>query len=237
MLKCDFHMHSLEDPRDVLDHDAFELIDHAARLKYHVLALTLHRKLHYPQELLEYAKSRGILLISGVELYLQGREVLLLGATEEEAHSIKNMEDLRSLKQKRGNEILTIVPHPFYVLSQCLGSELLNSPDLFDAIEFCHFYTTWWNPNLKAEKVARQIGKPMIACSDTHRLKWMESHYCLIHAKPDQNEIFAAIRAGHIQNISRPLSNEEFLKKMVWHFAWHYALKIGIRLGLLKRSK
>ena len=214
-------MHSSEDPYDVLSHNAWELVDHAAALHYHVLVLTLHRRLYCPQELQDYAKSRGILMIPGVEYYVEQSEVLLLGVTPEDLKGLKRFDDLRALRKERGDNLLVVAPHPFYPHGKCLGEKLEANPDAFDAIEFCHFYTSWWNPNHQAENVSRRIGKPMLACSDTHQLKWMNHHYSLVDAQPTQADIFAAIRAGRIRNVSRPLTGLEMAGKTFWHLAMH----------------
>ena len=205
----------------MLSHDAWELVDHAAALHYNVLALTLHGRLYCPEELRDYAWSRGILMIPGIEFYLEQREVLLLGVTPEDLKHLKRFDDLIALKKERNGDLLVIAPHPFYTLGKCLGDKLESHRDAFDAIEFCHFYTSWWNPNHRAEAVSRRIGKPMLACSDTHQLKWMNHHYSLVEAKPARADVFAAIRAGHIRNVSRPLSAFEIAGKTFWHFAVH----------------
>jgi predicted metal-dependent phosphoesterase TrpH len=233
MLKCDFHMHSLEDPHDVLAHDSFELIDHAAKLGYQVLAITLHGKWHYPEELQDYAQSKGILLISGIETYIEKREVLVLGAEEHEVKSVKSFLDLRKLRERKGDDILVIAPHPFYGLEQCVGDKLLEYPDVFDAIELCHFYTKFWNPNKKAEQVAELQQKTMLACSDTHRLKWMKDHYVLVDAAPTKQEVFDAIRKNQIQNITRPLGLFEFQKRSCWHIYNHFLI-MGRGWGVIK---
>jgi len=226
-------MHSLEDPLDVLDYDAFDLIDHASALGYHVLALTLHRRLFFPPELAQYAQSRGILLIPGIEAYLDRKEVLLFGVNPNDLIGLKTLNDLRALK-KSGTELLVIAPHPFYGFPQCVGDQLETFSDVFDALEYCHFYTPWWNPNLKAEKVAQKLGKPMIACSDTHQLKWMKEHYTLLDADPTITSIFAAIRAGLLKNVTRPLTNAELIQKLTWHIA-HEPQRILRRFGWVQR--
>ena len=216
MLKCDFHLHSREDPRDVLSYSAFDLIDHAAQLGYHVLSLTLHGKIYCPDELRHYAASKKILLIPGVEFYLDHREVLLLGVTHQDLTHLRSLDDLRTLKQELGDKIFIIAPHPYYHLRQCLGKKLEIYAEMFDAIEFCRLYTRWWNPNDQAGKVASQIGKPTIACSDAHCLQWMNDHYFLVDAQPNQEEIFTAIRKGRIKNISRPLGSHELFYQAFW---------------------
>ena len=215
----------------MLDHTARELVDHAAALHYQVLALTLHGRLFCPKELQDYAKSRGILMIPGVEFYLDRSEVLLLGVVQEDLKGLKHFNDLISLRKERGGDFLVIAPHPFYSLEQCLGDKMEAHPDAFDAIEFCHFYTSLWNPNRQAEEVSRRMGKPMLACSDTHQLKWMSHHYALVEAQPTRAEVFAAIRAGRIQNVSRPLTHFEMAEKTFWHLAMHNPRKWARKRG------
>jgi len=237
MLKADLHLHSIEDPYDVLEHDAFDLVDHAARRGYRVLALTLHGRVHLPTDLEAYAAERGILMIPGVELYLDRREVLLLGASEEEARALRTLEDLRALKRRRGEALLTIAPHPYYGLGQCLGDRLDEFAEVMDAIELCHFYTARWNPNRKAGEAARRLAKPLIACSDTHQLKWMGRHYSLLDASPTQESVFAAVRAGRIENVTRPLTRQEMADKLIWHLLTHAPLKLARRCGWLPLPK
>ena len=219
----------------MLDYNAFELVDHAVSLEYRVLALTLHGCIYYPEELRKYAQSKGILLIPGIELYLDRREVLLLGNCFHDVASLRTLHDLRALKKLHGEDLLVIAPHPFYGLPQCLGKQLEKYADVFDAVEFCHFYTSWWNPNRRAEEVAHRINKPMIACSDTHQLKWMGHHYHLVDAKQTKEDVFTAIRAGRIRNVSRPLSNKEFAKKTFWHIAIADPRKLACKWGWIQR--
>jgi predicted metal-dependent phosphoesterase TrpH len=236
MFKCDFHLHSMEDPMDVLDHDAQELVDHASRLGYEVLALTLHRRLYHPPELAEYAEAQGILLISGAELYLDGSEVVVLGITEDQASRIRTLNDLRQLRQELGDQVFTMAPHPYYGLRQCAGPKVEKHPELFDALEYCHFYTTWWNPNKKAQATAEQFGKPMIACSDTHILKWMDGHhYNVVDAdEKTPQAIFQAIREGKVSNVTRPLTTFELMQKALWHGAVGYPKKYLRDRGWIK---
>jgi predicted metal-dependent phosphoesterase TrpH len=237
MLKCDFHMHSLEDPIDLLDHDAFDLIDHASKMGYHVLSLTLHGRWHYPNELRDYAASKGILLISGIEVYLDRREVLVLGAEEKEVKQLKSLQDLRRLKQSRKDEIFIIAPHPFYGFGKCVGEKLEEFHDAFDGLEFCHFYTKWLNPNERAQNVSQRLKKPMIACSDTHQLKWMRNHYVLLDAPQTQEAVFNALRNGNFQNVTRPLTTYEFVERFCWHAFIQTPLLKCRSLGLISPKK
>ncbi|MDD2707688.1 MAG: PHP-associated domain-containing protein [Verrucomicrobiae bacterium] len=233
MLKGDFHLHSSEDPRDVLDYDAFELVDCAAALGYHVLALTLHHEIFCPPALKDYATERGVLMISGVELALEHREILLLGVETADLRHLKTFADLRPLRKEKGDGILILAPHPYFGFSKCAGDKVRDYADCFDGIELCHYYTNNWNRNIPAEKLAGETGKPMVACSDLHQLKYFNRHYCLIDAEPTQASVFAAIRAGRIRNVTQPMTWPQIIRKSLWHFVHHDTLKILRSLGLI----
>ena len=69
MLKAQLHAHSKEDKVDqCLKYDAKELIDRVSSLGFEVLAFTFHDHLFYPDEIIEYAVKKNVLLIPGVGL-------------------------------------------------------------------------------------------------------------------------------------------------------------------------
>ena len=73
MLKADLHLHCNKDPDDPINFSPKQLIDHAATLKFEVLAITCHNRQYYNKEIASYAKTKGIILIPGVEVLLQIR--------------------------------------------------------------------------------------------------------------------------------------------------------------------
>ncbi len=99
----------------------------------------------------------GILLIPAAEVRLLGADVIVLNVTAEEIAQVKNFDDLRRLRARRGNSIFTIAPHPFYVVGGSIGSRLFAEIDCFDAIEFCHFHIGPFNPNRRAQRVATTV--------------------------------------------------------------------------------
>src|SRR5207248_4681487 len=60
------------------------------------------------------------------------------------------------------------ISHPFFPASFSLGSRLLRELDLFDAIEFSHFYTRHLDFNRRAVALARETGLPLVGSSDSH---------------------------------------------------------------------
>jgi predicted metal-dependent phosphoesterase TrpH len=207
-IKIDLHIHTLDDPKDAIDYSAHHLLERARLLGFRVLAITLHDAVFDRQEVFSDAAAMGILLIPAAEVRLCGADVIILNVTGEEIASLKDFDDLRRLRTRRGNSIFTIAPHPFYVFGSSIGSRLLAEIDCFDAIEFCHFHKGVFNPNRRAEKVASRFGKPLIATSDAHRLHAFGRHYTSIPTPPELTveSVLNSLRAGPLSLTSPPCS-------------------------------
>jgi len=139
---------------------------------------------------------------------LCGADVIILNVKAEEIAALKNFNDLRRLRARRGNSIFTIAPHPFYVFGGSIGSRLIAEIDCFDAIELCHFHHGLFNPNRRAKKVASRFGKPLIATSDAHRLHAFGRHHTRIPTPPELTleNVLASLRAGPLNLTSPPCS-------------------------------
>jgi len=203
-LKVDLHLHTAEDPCDHVRHTAKELISKAADEGFDVLAITNHQTLTFTQRLSAYARERGILLIPGMEVNVRHRHVLLLNPP-----SGKKVPDFSSLSALRRPETLIIAPHPYFPNPRSLNGYLLKNVELFDAIEYCHFYSSRINFNQKAIALSRSCGLPLVGNSDTHFLRQLGTTYSLIYAEKDPQAIFEAIRKKRVEVITRPLSHLE----------------------------
>ena len=165
----------------------------------------------------------GILLIPAAEVRLLGADVIVLNVTEEEIAQVKNFGDLRRLRERRGNSIFTIAPHPFYVVGGSIGSRLFTEIDCFDAIECCHFHFGPFNPNRRAKRVASRFGKPMIATSDAHRLHAFGRHYTSmpVPSALTVEKVFAALRSGSLRLTSPASSLKDFTSAIYFVFLAH----------------
>src|SRR6185369_13166968 len=114
-IKIDLHIHTLDDPKDAVDFSAHQLLERARSFGFRVLAITLHDAVFDRKEVFADATAMGILLIPAAEVRLLGADVILLNVTAEEVAGLRNFDDLRRLRARRGNSIFTIAPHPFYV--------------------------------------------------------------------------------------------------------------------------
>jgi predicted metal-dependent phosphoesterase TrpH len=222
-IKIDLHIHTLDDPKDAVDFSAHQLLERARSLGFRVLAITLHDAVFDRKEVFADAAAMGILLIPAAEVRLLGADVILLNVTAEEVAGLKNFDDLRQLRARRGNSIFTVAPHPFYVFGGSIGSRLFEEIDCFDAIEFCHFHIGPFNPNRRARRVATRFGKPVIATSDAHRLHAFGCHYTSMPMPPalTVENVLAGLHKGPLRLTSPASTLKDFLSAIYFVFLKH----------------
>src|SRR5258705_2837561 len=221
--KIDLHIHTLDDPKDAVDFSAHQLLERARSFGFRVLAITLHDAVFDRKEVFDDAAAMGILLIRAAEVRLLGADVIVLNVTAEEIAQVKNFDDLRRLRARRGDSIFTVAPHPFYVVGGSIGSRLFAEIDCFDAIEVCHFHIGLFNPNRRARRVASRFGKPMIATSDAHRLHAFGRHYTRMpmpSALTIENAL-AGLRSGPLRLTSPASSLTDFVNAIYFVFLAH----------------
>src|ERR1700716_3942654 len=97
-VKVDLHIHTLDDPKDVIDYSAHQLLERARKLGFGVLAITLHDAVFDRPEVFADAASMGILLIPSAEMRLEGADVIILNVTPAEVMNLHNFADLRQLR-------------------------------------------------------------------------------------------------------------------------------------------
>src|SRR3984893_17574482 len=91
-IKIDLHIHTLDDPKDVIDYSAHQLLERAQSLGFGVLAITLHDGVFDRPEVFADAASMGILLIPAAEVRLQGADVILLNLSSAEIAALKSFD-------------------------------------------------------------------------------------------------------------------------------------------------
>src|SRR5947207_10323600 len=222
-IKVDLHIHTLDDPKDAVDYSAHQLLERARALGFRVLAITLHDAVFDRQEVFADAAAMGILLIPAAEVRRCGAQVLVLNVTGEEIARLKDFDDLRELRARRGSSVFIIAPHPFYVFGSSIGARLLEEIDCFDAIELCHFHKGLFNPNRRAMMVAGRFGKPLIATSDAHQLSAFGRHYTSMpRPSPLTAEtVLAQLRAGSLRITSPAATFQEIISTFYFVFIEH----------------
>jgi predicted metal-dependent phosphoesterase TrpH len=202
MLKADFHIHTSSDPNECIDYSDEELIDLAASKGYEVLSITNHDEITFSEALEAYARERNILLLPGVEMMVEGKHIILVNARPEHT----TIRDFHDLCDAREESLLVIAPHPFYPKSHCLNGKFQAHTELFDAVEFSHFYHPWINFNRKAVRICKEQQIPMLGSSDTHMLRQFDTTWSLVAAEKDPLSVVSAIRAGKVEVVTQPLS-------------------------------
>jgi len=206
MLKSDLHLHTKEDPVDIIKYSAKQLVDFMAKQKYDVIAITPHRHPVNIMGIKDYAKRKGMLLIDGSERLVEGRDVLVYGYDG----PVKTFADLERAKDENA---LIIAPHPFYGTKRCLGKKLEKNIKLFDAIEHSHFYTGWMNhPNREARRLARKHNKPVIGNSDSHKFCQIGTTFSFLDSERNKDSVFEAVRKNKIYVSTKPLPASLFFR-------------------------
>ena len=203
-LKVELHTHTSDDPVDVVPHSTPDLIDRAAALGYHALAITLHNHQMDLAPFRSHAAARGIVLIPGVERTIEGSHILLINFSARAA-AVETYAALAELRAREPNG-LVIAPHPYFPMGEALGRDLNRHAELFDAVEVNAVYATRLNFNRPAIRWAARHVKPLVGNGDVHRLVQLGSTYSLVDAEPDPQAICDAIKAGRVRVGTRPMT-------------------------------
>lgn len=231
-LKSNLHMHVAGDPEDIITYTLHEAIDIAQKLGFSVLAVTPHNGRIGDVADIAYAKTRGILLIQGMEKTIEDAHVLILNVNPE-ADLIKTFDDLVRYRESHPESFI-IAPHPFFPAGYALGEKFFRNRHLFDAIEFSWFFSKTVDYNTKAEKAAKEYNLPYIATSDTHDMRFFDSGYAIIDVEEKSVEkIFEAIRKRAFHNVCSPKKTIALILYMIGRYATQLCGRI---CSLLKRK-
>jgi predicted metal-dependent phosphoesterase TrpH len=207
-LKADLHLHTRE--RELwIRYQARDLIDRAAAQGFRVLSVTNHDLVTWSDDLAAHAASRGVLLIPGAEVTVEGKHVLVLNPDVPP----ERLRTFAALRRHKRPDWLVVAPHPFFPAGFCLGSRLAREIDLFDAVEFSHFYQPPLDWNRRAARLAREAGLPLVGTSDSHIPAQLGTTYSLIDADElTVPAVLAAVRQGRVSVVSRPLGAMQFAR-------------------------
>jgi predicted metal-dependent phosphoesterase TrpH len=218
LLKCQFHCHVGGDPCDHIRYSPRELVDEAMKLRYDVLAITCHRAIVFDEEVRDYAASKGLLLVRGIEFEIDEQHILALNV-DKDINEVETFYDLKKYRQNHPNT-LVIAPHPYFPGKTCLGESLERHIDLFDAIEISWAGTKTIDFNKKARKIAKSFGKPLVATADCHFINDLDIGYCKLDCEQKWAAILKTVREGRkIKNHHKKTSIFKvlgFTLKMAW---------------------
>ncbi len=202
--RVEFHSHCQGDPIDTyIGHSIFEHIDRAKEVGLDAIAVTWHKKICNDTAAFDYAKSRGILLIPGMEAEVNAhKHLVVVNVAAGDISPTPTWDELRAARVRKP-DMLVIAPHPFYPHPSCLGYGMNGNEDCIDAVEWCIIHLEWIpsrvNPNLRAARWAQKHHRPVLACSDAHTLSAIGVNSSTVEADALTPEaLVAGIRAGRI---------------------------------------
>lgn len=195
--KVDLHIHSSEDLNHMLNCSAKDIIDYRKKQGFNVLSFTLHDAIFNDSIIHNYALQKDMCLIPGIELTIINdfcndivHHVLLYNCFDlisfyadlfvkcEKVYRLKRnlfLSELLIYLNNHKNDNLhnfIIIPHPFYKLNHHFESIRVLVDKLKNyivALEYCHFYTSFFNyHNKKMLKCAQKNNISIIASSDAH---------------------------------------------------------------------
>jgi predicted metal-dependent phosphoesterase TrpH len=238
-LKVDLHLHTAHDLAEIVAGRKnlilpYDLIDMAVEQKFDAIAITHHGVQYFNDQLRDYAREKGLLLIPGVETFIERKHVLLINFSTRK--HILTYDDLRKYKN---DDVLVIAPHPYYLVSECVGNDLVRHKDCFDAVEYCHYYYKFLNFNKKALRTAQKLNMPVIGNSDAHRTFQFGKTYSYVYTEEKSiPSIIKAIKAGDVEYVSHPLTLGEFIKETFWILEkLPYVINIALRKLALRTSQ
>jgi predicted metal-dependent phosphoesterase TrpH len=201
-LKVDLHTHTGDDPRDVVHYNALRLIDKAARLGYDAIAITNHDRVTDDEDILDYARDRDVLIITGMEATLSGKHVVILKPAVKDNFPERTLDRLPELVTE---DSLVFAPHPYFPHLKSLLERCTEYVSVLHALEFSHFYTRLINFNKKAVKMAEIHSMPLVGTSDCHQLWEFGSTYSLVEADRDVDSIIKSVKQGKVELVTAPL--------------------------------
>jgi predicted metal-dependent phosphoesterase TrpH len=211
-LKIDFHIHTSEDPKDrFIRYSAKQLLDKAAEYNFDAITIANHTVMLYSEEFRSYAEERGILLIPGVEVYVEGKHVLIVNCCQNQQY--RTSLTFENVRAYAGEDALIIAPHPFYPRGCCLQEKLEEHIGVFDAIEYSHLHFRLMNFNKKAVAIAEKYNLPLVGTSDAHQLSQLNTTYSLVEAEKSIPAIVKAVRNKRVEVVTRPLNNWHLLRR------------------------
>ncbi|EKD47778.1 MAG: hypothetical protein ACD_65C00292G0005 [uncultured bacterium] len=205
------HNHTSSDPHDPITYSDKELINHAAKKGVKVLAITCHNHYVGSEELTNYARGKGILLIHGTEQSVTPtRHVVILNATKS-AENIHTFAALRTYK-KEYSDCFILSAHTYFPGLNMFNDLVQKNIDCFDGIECSWWYSKLINFNKRGQALAKKHNLPFIGTSDTHSLKNFGKTHCEIYAKKlELKAILKALKQGNIKNLTVPIPTWEML--------------------------
>ncbi|MCD6325426.1 PHP domain-containing protein [Candidatus Bathyarchaeota archaeon] len=189
ILKIDMHVHtSYSDSSGSVD----EVLEEAQRKGLDGVAITDHKTIRGVHEAL---KKRGnLIIIPGQEVRTKQCEILALGIKKKIEDDLPVLETIKRIHAQQG---LAVLPHPTVPFFGSVDEKIMKSLPL-DGIEvFSSITPLPWYFFRKNLKLARKLGIPILAGSDSHAAETVGDAYTIIRCEDRRVQgIIRAIKLG-----------------------------------------
>ena len=180
--------------------DLKKAIDVAKLIGLDGICITNHDNNDLRNELGDYAKINGVLVIVGAEVLTHQGDILVFGLKDIPKEKIHAEELLRLVKKHKG---VAIAAHPFRNNNRGLENHLQEVANLLDGVESFNG-STYSYDNLYAYAMATQLGLPSLGASDAHVIdkigKYATKFYGNIR---DDKDFIEAIKSKNFHPVMR----------------------------------
>lgn len=198
MLKADLHIHTLRSDHFLLGRMGLvdglntpsEMVKMASQKGLDCLAITDHNVLFDWKEAQRLTQKYGVLVIPGVELYLNWKDIIALGIKK--LPQVKDLWEFRKVVHNQGGVL--IAPHP----CDPLGRGPKNF-EFFDGVEVVNGFSPYGFKKLVA--AADKLGIAKTCGSDAHWVGQLGWVHCWIEADPAIESVIEAIKKGRVEPV------------------------------------
>lgn len=208
LAKADLHIHStFSDGRN----NPLDIIEAALERGLSIISITDHDTFAGSIHAVRYGRSRGVLVVPGIEVRTSEGDILVYCVREFDLP--RRVDQLIETAHREG--CLVVPAHPFDILKLGIGDLIYEYKD-WDAIEVWNASSTK-GANYRALEAAKLLGKPGLANSDAHIVEEVGVAYTLMEVPELKvEEVLEAIRKG----FARPVYGRSPFKVKVERVLW-----------------
>jgi len=202
-MRADLHIHTsfsysgLPTPKEV--------VDFALSKNLGCIAICDHQEIKGALQAMEYAKSRPIIVIPGIEIKSKEGEILALNVKEKVGSGLSAKETIETIVKKGG---LAVIPHPFDYFQPFWGLEKMVDflKEKKVAIEIFNASMLFFAPNIQAKDFVEKFNLPFTAGSDAHSLNFIGKGYLELKEMKSSKEVIEAIIRKEVHFGFEPIS-------------------------------
>ncbi len=206
-LKIDLHVHTC------YSHDGFttleEVVVNSRRTGLDGVAVTDHNTLAGALRLIK-AKTRGLIVIPGVEVKTLQGHMLALNVTTLIPNKLSASETVERIHEAGG---IAVACHPTVIFKMGWDPKTISALK-FDAVEVVNSATfPFFLSTRLSRRLATRFGLPQTAGSDSHLPQTIGMAYTLIDADPKVEDIVHAVKKGATFACGKPIPWASRFKK------------------------